>query len=253
MTAGRRRLAGFTLLEVMVALAVLAAALMAVGDLSGNALRNFAYARDLSVATLLARGKMAELEERYEDSGFRDFDEIAEGDFTEEGRAEFHWKAEVKKPDTKLSAEQLLAVFLGADPDDANTQSLLSELVGGKAGAAGAPSSGPAAAAAGPGGPLGGLLGAQLTAFGEEIKKSMRELRLTVSWKDGKRDQGFDVSTYLVVLNPKAAGGSRGADPDIPPGISAASPLSGLLPGAGAIPGQGGNAATSASGTKVGP
>ena len=51
------------------ALAVLAGALMAVADLSGSALRNFGYARDLSVATLLARGKMAEMEEKYEDTG----------------------------------------------------------------------------------------------------------------------------------------------------------------------------------------
>jgi len=55
---------GFTLLEVMVALAVLAGAMMALADLTGNALRNFAYARDLSVATVLARGKMAEVTER---------------------------------------------------------------------------------------------------------------------------------------------------------------------------------------------
>ena len=249
MTARRRaRSAGFTLLEVMVALGVLAAALMAVSDLSGNALRNYAYARDLSVATLLARGKMAELEERYEDTGFRDFDEVADGDFTEEGRPEFHWKVEVKRPDSKLSAEQILSVFLGGSPDDATTQGLLSKLVGG-----GAPGGAPASGTAAPGGPLGGLLGTQLTAFGEDIKKSMRELRLRVSWKDGRRDQGFDVSTYLVVLNPKAAGGSRGPDPDIPPGISAAASLSSLASGVGGIPGQTGQAATAGTATKATP
>ena len=58
----RRRVRGFTLLEVMVALALLAAAFMALADLGGNALRNYGYARDLTAATLLARGKMVELE-----------------------------------------------------------------------------------------------------------------------------------------------------------------------------------------------
>ena len=44
---------GFTLLEVLIALTVLAGSLLAISDLAGNAIRNYAYARDLSVATLL--------------------------------------------------------------------------------------------------------------------------------------------------------------------------------------------------------
>ena len=76
--------------------------------------------------------------------------------------------------------------------------------------------------AAVPGGALGGVLRGQLTAFGEALKRSLRELRLTVSWKDGKRDHGFTVSTYLVVLNPRAPGGARGPDPDVPPNLAAA-------------------------------
>ncbi|HVP68981.1 MAG TPA: prepilin-type N-terminal cleavage/methylation domain-containing protein [Anaeromyxobacteraceae bacterium] len=209
---------GFTLLEVLIALTVLAGSLLAISDLAGNAIRNYAYARDLSVATLLAREKMAELEERYEDSGFRDFDETQDGDFADQGRPEFRWKLEVRKPDTKLSADQLLAVFLGANPDDVNTQELLSKLLGGQQAAGGASSS--TQPAAGIGGAMGGIFQTQLTAFGEDIKKAIRELRLVVSWKSGKREESFDVSTYLVVLNPKAPGGAHGADPDIPPGLT---------------------------------
>ena len=41
-------------------------------------------ARQLEVATLLARGKMVELESEYERKGFRDFDEGEEGTFEEE-------------------------------------------------------------------------------------------------------------------------------------------------------------------------
>jgi len=213
---------GFTLLEVMVALAILAGSMMAISDLAGNAAQNYAYGRDLSVATLLAREKMAEVEERYEDSGFRDFDENSDGDFGDQGRPEFAWKLEVKKPDTNLSAQQLLAVLLGVSPDDANTQDLLAKLIGGAPGAATGGSPTAATAAAAPGGALGGVLQAQITAFGEDIKKSIRELKLTVTWKEGQREQGFDVATTLVVLNPKAPGGNRGPDPDIPPGVASA-------------------------------
>jgi general secretion pathway protein I len=210
----------------MVALAVLAIALMAMADLTGNALRNHAYARDLSAATLLARGKMVELEERFEDRGFTDFDETLDGDFADQGQPGMRWKAEVRRPDTTLSAEQLLAVLLGSGPDDAGTQDLLARLLGGTGPGAAAGALGGAA----PGGALGGVLRAQLTAFGETLKRSLRDLRLTVSWKDGRREHGFTVSTYLVVLNPRAPGGARGPDPDVPANL-ASTPAATSTPG----------------------
>jgi general secretion pathway protein I len=251
----------------MVALAILSASLMAVADLSGGALRNFAYARDLSDATLLARGKLAELEERFEDSGFRDADETLDGDFSDLGRPDVRWKAEVLRPTAKLTAEQLLAVFLGSSPDDADTQQMLAKILGGAAGGApggagsGGGTSGPAggAAALAPGGALGTVLQAQLKTFAEELRRALRELRLTVTWKDGRRDQGLTVATHLVVLNPKAPGGARGASPDVPaniseppspgsvtpalPGVPAAgavAPIPGLRPSRRPLPPEGG-------------
>jgi general secretion pathway protein I len=212
----RRARGGFTLLEVMVALAVLAGALMAVADLSGNALRNFAYARDLSVATLLARGKMAEIEEKYEDSGFTDFDQTENGTFADQGQPGIRWSLELTRPGGSMSAEQLLGAFLGSNGEEVGAQELLGKLMGGGAGAG---KGGPASA--GPGGLLGGVLQTQLTAFAEELKKAVRHVVLRVSWKDGKSEHSFDVSTYMVVLNPKAPGGARGPDPDIPANLAA--------------------------------
>ena len=207
---------GFTLLEVMVALAVLAGALMALADLSGSALRNFGYARDLSVATLLARGKMAEIEEKYEDTGFTDFDEAENGTFADQGQPGIRWSLELKRPDGSMSPEQLLGAFLGTGSDDVGTQELLGKLLGGtaSAGAKGGPSS------SAPGGLLGGVLQKQLAAFSEELKKGVRLAVMKISWKDGKTEHAFDVSTYLVVLNPKAPGGARGPNPDIPPNLA---------------------------------
>jgi general secretion pathway protein I len=214
---------GFTLLEVMVALVVLAGALMAVAELSGNALRNFGYARDLSMATLLARGKMAELEEKYEDSGFTDFDQTEDGDFADQGQPGMRWKLEVQKPTAELTVEKILAAFLGGGDADVGTQEMLGKLLGsqGSPGAGGGARGGPSAGT--PGGLLGGVLQGQVKAFAEEIKKGVRRASLRVSWRDGKVENGFDVSTYWVVLNPKAAGGARGPDPDIPPNLAAPS------------------------------
>ena len=234
---------GFTLLEVMVALAVLAGALMAVAELSGGALRNFGHARDLTDATLLARAKLAELEERLEDSGFQDADETLDGDFAEMGRPDVRWKAEVLRPTTKLSPEQLLAVFLGSSPDDVDAQSMLTKLLGGGAGGAAGGLAGAAGGAAGAagtalgaGGAMGTVLQAQLRAFAEELRRSLRELRLTVSWGTGKREEGFSVATHLVVLNPRAPGGARGASPDVPANLSEPSSAGSVTPALPGIP-----------------
>ncbi|MFL5264921.1 MAG: prepilin-type N-terminal cleavage/methylation domain-containing protein, partial [Anaeromyxobacteraceae bacterium] len=207
---------GFTLLEVMVALALLASALMAMADLAGGALRNHAYARDLSAATLLARGKLAAIEQKYEDQGFKDFDESEEGDFSQEGRPELRWRAQIVKPDGDLSAEQLFARLAGTSSGD--PQELMSKFLGGgdasalagAAGAAGAGGAGGAARASGSAagapaqgptstnplaGAMTGMLQQQLTALGETLKKSFRELRFTVSWRDGKATHEFTVTT----------------------------------------------------------
>jgi general secretion pathway protein I len=234
---------GFTLLEVMVALALLAAALMAMADLAGGALRNHVYARDLSAATLLARGKMTELEQKYEDQGFKDFDEQEEGDFTEEGRPDLRWRLELVKPDANLSGDQLVALLAGAPGGD--PQELISKLMGSAAGAAlaglagGAPPGGASATpSGGPSGPttvasanplagaVTGLLQQQLTALGETLKKSFREARLTVAWRDGKVAHDFTVTTHLLVLNPRAPNNARGDNPDVPPNLAAANAAS---------------------------
>jgi general secretion pathway protein I len=231
-----RRTQGFTLLEVMVALGLLAAALMAIADLSGNALRNHAYARDLSAATLLARGKMAELEQKYEDEGFKDFNQDEEGDFADARRPDIHWRFELVKPDADFSADQLMALLAGGGGDP---QELIGKVMGGvgAAGAASALTGG--AGGAGQGGPtstnplagaLTGLLQSQLTTFGETLKRSFREARLTVSWRDGRTPRGFTVTTHLLVLNPKAPNGAHGDDPEVPPNLASAQLPSGRTP-----------------------
>lgn len=217
--SGLRRQAGFTLLEVVVALGLLAAALAATADLAGAALRNHEEARDLAAAVLLARGRMAELEERYQDSGFTDHDEEEAGNFADDGRPDVHWRLEVLRPSPNLSADQLLGMLAGAggagDPKE-----LVARLLGTQ-GAAG--TSGPVPDASAAMAMATDLLQAQLTAFGETLKQSVREVRLTVSWAAGKTTRSFTVTTHLVVLNPRAPGGARGDWPDLPPSLAASS------------------------------
>jgi len=215
----RRASAAFTLLEVMVSLALLAMALVAVADLSGNALRNHAYARDLSAATLLARAKMAELEQKYQDQGFKDFDEQEEGDFSEDGQPGMRWRLDLVRPDADLSADQLVAMLGGGG----NVQDLLGKLLSSGVGAAGAAGTSPTPAAVATQATtvLTGVLQQQLNVLGETVKKSFREARLTVSWADGRLTRGFTVTTHLLVLNPRAPGGARGDNPEVPANLTA--------------------------------
>jgi len=227
-----RRGPGFTLLEVMVALVLLSGALMAATDLAGAALRNHEHARDLNAAVLLARARMAELEERYEDQGFKEGDESDQGDFSAEGWPEFRWKLEVLRPAPSLTADQVVGMLTGAT-GAADAKELAQKLMGGASGSAGGASLAPAGGAQALA-MLSTALQAQVTGFAEKLKRSLRELRLTVSWTSGKKPRGFTVATHLVVLTPRAPGGARGDSPDVPATLAA--PVVGA-PAGGGVPG----------------
>jgi hypothetical protein len=42
-----------------------------------------------------------------------------------------------------------------------------------------------------------------LVTIGEKLKKSVRQVRLTVSWQSGAAVESFDVVTHLVVMQPE--------------------------------------------------
>jgi general secretion pathway protein I len=166
----------------MVALAILAASLVAISEVAGGALRNHVRARELDVATALARTKMVEVQAQYERKGFRDFDENDEGNFDAEGHPEVRWKVDVRRPNVGLGPDAVLQALTGKTlqelmppPDQA-------------------PQLGPMQAMIQP------MLQNMLTQVGEQLKKSVREVRLTVSWPSGASTESFDVVTHLVVL-----------------------------------------------------
>lgn len=196
--AGRAgRASGFTLLEVMVALSILAGAMLAISQMTSAALRNHTRAAQLEVATLLARGKLAGLQDGFDKDGFRDFDQTDEGTFEADGHPEVRWKLEVVKPQVELGPDQILAVLLGAKGEGEGSLDLAS-LLGSKTKQtdkeSGIETAFPGAGA------MAGMMQVQLTRIGEQIKNGVREVRLTVSWKDGARDESFTVVTHLVAF-----------------------------------------------------
>jgi general secretion pathway protein I len=178
---------GFTLLEVMVALAILSAALLGVSEIVSGALRNHGRARDLDVATLLARGKMVDLEQKYKAEGFREMDETDEGTFEEEGHPELRWKAEVVTPKADDVCGRLLGDLLPGEGDEKQDDA-----------------GGPTTGASPQGLALEGIVKQQCTLLSEDIRKGVREVRLTVAWGPETRAESFTVVTHLVELQPTA-------------------------------------------------
>src|SRR5262249_24136304 len=70
---------GFTLLEVLVAVAILGLGLTAILSAQAGAFASAAHARNISVATGLLRCKMGEVEEHLYKEGFQETDETGAG------------------------------------------------------------------------------------------------------------------------------------------------------------------------------
>jgi prepilin-type N-terminal cleavage/methylation domain-containing protein len=109
-----RHRGGFTLLEVTVAMAILALGLVAIVDLNAGATKLHEASQHITVATLLARSKLVDLEAKLNQDGFSDFDKEIDGTFDDEKHPEIKWKAEILKPDLTKSADQITGLVSGA-------------------------------------------------------------------------------------------------------------------------------------------
>lgn len=187
----RRSQDGFTLLEVMVALAILALALTVVSQAQQASMRQVLRAKMMTVATLLARGKMVELEDDLFKKGFSDFEEEEKGDFDEEGFRDYQWTLRVEK----IELPQTIDPTAMADADGAGSGS----------GSAAGPSTGI--------GMLGGqMLGKQFEMFRNVLEQAIRRVSLKVHWKEGRLVRAITVVGYFT--DPRkidiAAGGLGG-------------------------------------------
>ncbi len=204
----RRDPRGFTLLETIVAMAILALALMAIFDLNSSAVSMHAYTKKLTVASLLARGKMTDLEQKLYDDGFPVDDEEESGDFNEEGWPSFKWRARILAPDTaNLDPMQVMSAVLGVPMgmggeggDSSDPMSMIGGLFGGGA-TGGQGGSGNGQAAGGMAGMLGGAAGLAQGQFQQmvtQIGQSVREVQLTVYWREGTQVESIDLVTHIV-------------------------------------------------------
>ncbi len=114
---------GFTLLEVMIALAILAFALTALLGHEGVAIQMSDYSNRMSQASLLAQGKFLEVEQLLLSDGMDRLDGCESGDFRAEGFKRYRWKAcgyklEMSEEATTQLTEELTVALGGFGLDE---------------------------------------------------------------------------------------------------------------------------------------
>ena len=100
------RRAGYTLMEVLVALAILAMGLTILLGTQASSARMSERANRMALAALLARSKMIDLEGELMSEGFSDMTETANGDFRDEGADDMEWEALIEVIEITPDAEE---------------------------------------------------------------------------------------------------------------------------------------------------
>jgi general secretion pathway protein I len=204
----RPGLGAFTLLEVMVAVAILAIALTAIFSSQAGAIRVATRARFTTTATLLARCKMAEIEEQMLREGLPAVSARGQDGCCEEGEVEgFECEWEISRvvlPDQAA---------LGDDEE----QGGIGGLLGGRGSEGGEPPSVDSVMSgsmmAG-GGDMISEMAMQLAfpVLKPHIEEQVRRATVTVSWREGQSRRSFDVVQYLVAEQPPALLTNQAAD-----------------------------------------
>ncbi len=200
---------GFTLVEVMIALAILFAALVMMLSRVTADTQATNRAKLLTAATGLARGKMMDIEEELLFKGFQDTSEEMEGDFSDEGFPRYTWKAKIEK--VELPPLQQLQQGQQAAKNSKNSD--------------GSESGGPGSNLAGLMGQGGGnatqsagasALAGSFDMISKILEGAIRKVTLTVTWKAGRTEETLVVVCYFS--DPKAVnqglGGMLQAAPD---------------------------------------
>jgi len=180
---------GFTLLEVMVALAILAGALTLVGSGIAQNVRQAQHARQVRIAALLVRQRMAQAEYDLYQNGFSDFAEEDSGTFAEAGFPQFRWLVRADKVELPADLAQS-ATDASRKLADASSALAQSNTANTKALAQTADSS---------------MMSTLLSSFGgvvdqvrQAMQDSVRRVTVIVLWTEPPREEKIEVTAYFV-------------------------------------------------------
>ena len=171
---GPRGEEGFTLLEVMAAVAILALTLVVLLSVITNNMRATAHARMLTTATFLARGKIVSLEDTLIEKGFQDLDENDDGNFADQGFREFSWTTAIEKIQLPTDMAQTAQQAAGDQSQKKDPMQALTGMVG-------------------------GLMGMFIEPVRIGLQESVRRITVRVFWNERKRpEQSIEVVTYVT-------------------------------------------------------
>jgi general secretion pathway protein I len=227
----KKRSRAFTLLEIMVAVAILGLSLTVILSAQAGLYAGSAYGQRTSIATGLLRCRMAEIEERLMKLGFPEADEkddgaCCDGDLRADLKCE--WKVErIELPKPDLTTMASSSPMGTSSPGSTTGGGPLSALMGLGAGATGAPGgvgalsqmafgsgtslalsgdagiSGVASALKdGTGGGISALAQMAMTVVYPTLKPmleaSTRKITVKVSWKEGIQNRDISVIQYVT-------------------------------------------------------
>jgi general secretion pathway protein I len=214
----RKSLGGFTLLEVMIAMAILILALTALFGHEGVAIQMSDYSNKMSQAVMLGQGKMLDIEYKMLKDSIDIYDNCEEGDFRAEEMRRFSWKVCAYKIEMDDGAAEAI------------TEQFMSMISGFMGGGDVSALGGLAAAAGGGGGNarLDRALGSITAAVGaipfflQQLEDKVRKVRLEITWADAVDERMLLFERYVTNL-----GVGDETQRALPPGLAP-------------IPGQGG-------------
>lgn len=189
---------GFTLLEVLVAVAILSISLTSLLTSQMNALRATRYAQSITAMAFLAESKLIDIEYQIkeEEDGWGDNDKEFEGDFSEEGWPDVTYKCVadmIEMPEYSAlqraadAADAAESQESGVDVQDVGEQAFDS-------------------------------LAMVWPIIKEAIERAIRKSHCTVYWSDGNIDREFRVDTFwtdpTALTQLPSLGGEEGEEGD---------------------------------------
>ena len=161
--------AGFTLLEVIIALAIMVVAFTSILSVESGSINASARARQLNIVAMLAKGTMVDTELKLEGKTFEEAKK-EEGGTYETPYQDYRWAATVKEiqfPQLNVSGASGSGDKKEEDKNPEGTTDII------------------------------GTMTKLVTKF---LSKAVREVNVTVFWKKGTGEQKFTLSTYWVNL-----------------------------------------------------
>lgn len=185
----RQRQRGFTLLEVMIAMTILAGALTGLSIAIVRGVRASNHARLMTTATLLCRQQLVELEDGFIVDGFTDDSGIKEdkGEFEPIEYKRYHWTRTIEKIRLPSTDEmQSAATKLLQDKQQIGSSSSGS-------------SSSSSSSASGSGANLSGQMGGFLGPVKDMLEQGIRRVTMRVIWDEpGLPNQSVEVVAFYT-------------------------------------------------------